>query len=109
LDRPRGISEKKSRGRGRDERLVTDRDGQWDFGTILGAGLLVGLQPSEAKALSLVEYFAMIDSWAEAHDTSSHGNKLSGDEKDEIWEWMQSKKIPLTLKEAREKANGAGH
>jgi hypothetical protein len=51
----------------------------------------------------------MIDSWAEAHDTGSHGSRLSGDEKDEIWDWMQSKKIPLTLKEAREKANGTGH
>jgi transposase len=50
----------------------------------------------------------MIDTWAEAHDTSGRGNKLSGDEKDEIWEWMQSKKIPLTLKEAGERANGRG-
>jgi hypothetical protein len=52
----------------------------------------------------------MIDKWAEAHDTSGRGNQLSGDEKDEIWEWMQSRPpSPLTLKEAREKANGGRH
>jgi hypothetical protein len=50
----------------------------------------------------------MIDVWAKAHDAGDRGNKLSGDEKDEIWTWMQSKSIPLTLKKAREKANGHG-
>lgn len=50
----------------------------------------------------------MIDVWVEAHDTESR-NKLSEDEKDEIWDWVKSKGKPLTLKEARAKRNGAGH
>lgn len=51
----------------------------------------------------------MIDVWADAHDVGrSKGNSLTGDEKDEIWAWMQTRHSPLTLKEAREKANGGG-
>jgi hypothetical protein len=52
----------------------------------------------------------MIDVWAEAHDSGrSKGGNLNEDEKDEIWEWLKTRQSPLTLKEAREKANGSGH
>jgi hypothetical protein len=52
----------------------------------------------------------VIDVWMEAHDTGDHKGEMDEDEKDEIWAWMQAKPgVPLTLKEARAKRNGAGN
>jgi hypothetical protein len=52
----------------------------------------------------------VIDVWTEAHDTG-RGNGMSGDEKEEIWAWMQARPAtPLTLAEARrQRGNGSGH
>lgn len=58
--------------------------------------------------MSMWELAAVTERWIEAHDTESHrGNRLNEEDKDELWKWMQTKNRPLTLKEARKKANGA--
>lgn len=44
----------------------------------------------------------MIETWSEAH---SPRDRISEDDADEIWEWMQMQPLaPLTLKEARANA-----
>jgi hypothetical protein len=44
----------------------------------------------------------VIDTWSEAH---SPRERMSEDDADEIWEWMQAQPpVPLTLKEARANA-----
>jgi hypothetical protein len=53
----------------------------------------------------------MIDVWTEAHDAGrAKGGTLSDEEKEEIWDWMQSRPaVPLTLAEAkRQRGNGHG-
>ena len=69
----------------------------------------MGISPLEAKKMSVWEFGAVAERWAEAHDTGKRDGKLSDGEKDEIWTWMQDlPATPLTLKQAREKANGHG-
>ena len=68
---------------------------------------MIGMAPAETKRTSLWEFQAALDFWNEAHDTE-RGTKLSDDEKDRLFDWVQSQGKPLTLKEARAKANGAG-
>lgn len=47
----------------------------------------------------------MIEAWSEAH---SPRERMSEDEADDIWEWMQAQPLaPLTLKDARANANRA--
>jgi hypothetical protein len=70
----------------------------------------MGISPAEAKKMSIWEFSAVAERWIEAHDGGQRDGKLSKEEADEIWDWMQSKPtMPLTLKEARRRANGAGH
>jgi hypothetical protein len=71
----------------------------------------MGISPAEVKKMSVWEMAAVTERWIEAHDTGDdRKGKLDEDEKDEIWAWMQAKPgVPLTLKEARAKKNGAGH
>jgi hypothetical protein len=47
----------------------------------------------------------VIETWGEAH---SPRERMSDDDADEIWEWMQTQPLaPLTLKDARANANRA--
>jgi hypothetical protein len=47
----------------------------------------------------------VIETWSEAH---SPRERMSEDEADDIWEWMQAQPLaPLTLKDARAHANRA--
>jgi hypothetical protein len=50
----------------------------------------MGLSPQQIDAMSVWQYFALVDGWVKANDTGG-GGKLSESEKDEIWEWMQGK------------------
>lgn len=71
----------------------------------------MGIAPPDAKQMSMWEMAIVAERWIEAHDTGEDDKgKLDDDEKDEIWTWMQAQpQRPLTLKEARTKANGRGH
>jgi hypothetical protein len=68
----------------------------------------MGISPAEAKRMSMWELAAVTERWIEAHDVEGARGRLNAEEKDELWEWVQAKGRPLTLKEARKKANGAG-
>jgi hypothetical protein len=70
----------------------------------------MGISTPDAKKMSVWELAAVTERWVEAHDTGQRDGKLSKDEADEIWTWMQSQPAgPLTLAEARKaKGNGAG-
>jgi hypothetical protein len=58
----------------------------------------MGISPDAAKKMTLWEFQAVTDYWIETHQTDADkpGSKLSDDEKDELWEWMQTQNIPLT-------------
>lgn len=52
----------------------------------------------------------MMEFWGEAHQPAdAPGSRLSPEEKDDIWEWMQKKDIPVSRAAARAKSNGHGH
>jgi hypothetical protein len=52
----------------------------------------------------------MIEFWSEVHQIEKPGSRLSDTEKDELWDWMKTKNIPLSFAAARQaKGNGAGH
>lgn len=47
----------------------------------------------------------MMEFWSEAHQPADQpGSRLTPDARDEIWDWMQTKNIPLSHR----KGNGAG-
>jgi hypothetical protein len=68
----------------------------------------MGVAPSEAKKMTVWEFVAVCDRWIEAHEVEQPGSRLSDTDKGEIWDWMQSKDIPLSRKAARAKSNGHG-
>jgi hypothetical protein len=68
----------------------------------------MGIAPDDLKKMTVWEFVAVMDHWMEAHDSKDDRKKLSDGEAKELWTWMQSRQSPLTLKEAREKKNGAG-
>jgi hypothetical protein len=64
----------------------------------------MGIAPSEFKRMSLWEFQAVTERWIEAHDAG--GNTLPEAEKDEIWDFLQTRTdIPLSRAAAR-KGNG---
>lgn len=64
----------------------------------------MGIAPAEAKKLTVWELGAITDRWMEAHEPADKpGSRLSPTEKDELWDWMQTKKMPLSHR----KTNGA--
>jgi hypothetical protein len=70
----------------------------------------MGIAPSEVKRMSVWEFIAVTDRWIEAHEPADGSQPLREADADEIWDWMQTKPpVPLTLKQARQQANGAGH
>lgn len=65
----------------------------------------MGIMPSEFKRMTVWELNAVTERWVEAHTPSDGpGSRLTPDERDEIWDWMQTKNIPLSHR----KSNGAG-
>jgi hypothetical protein len=71
----------------------------------------MGISPADVKRMSIWEFAAVAERWIEAHDTGERGkgDRLDDATKDEIWDWMKATSAsPLTLKEARSKANGHG-
>jgi hypothetical protein len=64
----------------------------------------MGMSIDDAKRASMWEMAAATERWMEAHDPEGHndkpGSRLSEDDKDEIWAWMQE--------EGYVKPNGAG-
>jgi hypothetical protein len=66
---------------------------------------MMGLAPSETKRMTVWELRAVTERWIEAHATDDKGHRLSETEKDEIWEWMQTRPaMPLTHRK-----NGKAH
>ena len=49
----------------------------------------MGFSPAEVKKMSVFEYLAALDGFAEANNPEPAG-KLSDTEKDELWEWLQA-------------------
>ncbi len=49
------------------------------------------MSPSEFKKCSPWEFQAAVDGWVDANTPDEGGPALSEAEKDELWEWMQSK------------------
>lgn len=57
---------------------------------------MIGMQPSEAKRLSLWEYGEIVSFWADVHNAGRGG--MSEEDKDDLWDWMQAKPdVPLRL------------
>lgn len=50
----------------------------------------MGFPPSEAKKMSVFEYLAALDGFAEANNPEAAG-KLSDAEKDELWEFINGR------------------
>lgn len=50
----------------------------------------MGFPPSEVDRMSQWQFFAAMDGWMKANGSGGDGH-LSQVEKDEIWEWMQTK------------------
>lgn len=58
----------------------------------------MGFPPSEIDRMSMWQFFAAMDGWVTAKG-GGNSNALSEAEKDDIWEWMQTKEsAPLTDK-----------
>jgi hypothetical protein len=50
----------------------------------------MGLSPHEVMGLSIFEYLAALDGFVDANDTDGD-KKLSSDEKNDLWDWLQGK------------------
>ena len=72
---------------------------------------MMGISPSEAKKMTLWEFQAVTDYWIDTHQAASDkpGSRLSETEKDELWDWMQTKNIPLSHRKKNGAGNGPGH
>lgn len=49
----------------------------------------MGLSPQEVLGLSIFEYLAALDGYAEANETDGD-KKLSETEKDDLWDWLRN-------------------
>lgn len=49
----------------------------------------MGFSPSEAKKMSVFEYLAVLEGFQQANSPDEAG-KLSEDEKDDLWAWLQA-------------------
>lgn len=50
----------------------------------------MGFSPVDIGKMSLWQYLAAVEGFAEAHDPEGQ-NKLSDHEKDDLWDWLKSK------------------
>lgn len=50
----------------------------------------MGFSPAEVKKMSVFEYLAALDGFAEANNPDA-GGKLSDSEKDELWEFINGR------------------
>jgi hypothetical protein len=50
----------------------------------------MGFSPAEVDRMSVWQFMAALDGYIEAN-SSDEDKSLSGQEADEIWEWLQSK------------------
>lgn len=49
----------------------------------------MGFSPQEVNAMSVWQFMAAVDGYVKAH--SQEDGTLSEKEKDDVWEWLQSK------------------
>jgi hypothetical protein len=57
---------------------------------IYGAGVVMGMAPSEVDRTSVWKFLAAAEGFARANDPDA-GKSLSASEADELWNWMQTK------------------
>jgi hypothetical protein len=50
----------------------------------------MGFAPADVERMSLFQYMAAVDGFADANSPDGEG-KLSTSEADELWSWLQSK------------------
>lgn len=50
----------------------------------------MGYTPQDIKGMSIWEYMAALDGFNQANDPDAE-KRLSGEEKDELWAWLQGK------------------
>lgn len=50
----------------------------------------MGISPADVGRISLWQYLAAVEGYAAAHDPEGNG-KLSSQEEDDLWTWLQSK------------------
>jgi hypothetical protein len=50
----------------------------------------MGFSPTEVDRMSVFQYMAALDGFAAANDPES-AKRLSANEQDELWTWLQSK------------------
>lgn len=50
----------------------------------------MGFTPQQIDRMSVFQYLAALDGFVEAHG-GDKANALSGDEADDLWQWLQAK------------------
>ena len=51
----------------------------------------MGFSPQQVDAMSMWQYFSVLDGWNKANDPDA-GKSLSSAEVDDLWSWMEQKR-----------------
>ncbi len=78
----RGCPPKKSKGSGSGQKIDDLPNGKIRFGALYGAGARLQLTPQQINAMSMWQFFAMLDGLADS------GDGLTAQEADELWEFI---------------------